>query len=48
MVSSGRCRSEYGKYFPGEVASRAGTGERWTGTPFAVLLNPSANKVALF
>ena len=37
-----------GKYFPGEVASRVGTGERWTGTPFAVLLNPSANKVALF
>jgi len=22
-----------GKYFPDEVASRVGTGERWTGTP---------------
>ena len=32
------CRTEYGKYFLGEVASRVGTGERWTGTP---LVQPS-------
>ena len=32
-VSSGRCRSQRQDYTPGKTASRAGTGERLTGTP---------------